>query len=62
MAKSLIQYLRSNPEAAKATYAEAQRLLQARLQLCRPCRGAGWDTERLWRRASRRHPLQGSAP
>ena len=28
MAKSLIEYLRSNPEAAKATYAEAQRLLQ----------------------------------
>ena len=30
MAKSLIEYLRSNPEAAKATYNEAQRLLQVR--------------------------------
>ena len=28
MAKSMIEYLRSNPEAAKATYDEAQRLLQ----------------------------------
>ena len=30
MAKSMIEYLRANPEAAKATYAEAQRLLQVK--------------------------------
>ena len=35
MAKSMIEYLRSNPEAAKATYNEAQRLLQV---ICRHCR------------------------
>ena len=33
MAKELVEYLRANPEVARQTYNEAQRLLQVRLPM-----------------------------